>query len=132
MFVSFNFRRTLQFAFAGFFAASIMSMTNAVGPIKSNLLIEPGQQFVLGGDQPGAFFVSGVNSGPVAVRVVERFASGDTLGRGVLAPGAKAGLKFEKGSAALIINKNSVKATLNLKITGDTNLGMTYEGAGQK
>ncbi len=105
----------------------------AVGPIHSNLFIEPGKQFVLGGGQRGAFRVKGINSGAVAVRVVERFVTGDTLGRGTLVPGQRADLPFRAGSAALIVNLSQQKsANLDLKVTGagtSQNLGMTYEAA---
>ena len=105
----------------------------ASGPIKSGLIIEPGQQFVLGGGQRGAFRVKGTNSGLVTVRVVERFAAGDTLGRGVLRPGAKADLPFKDGSAALLVNLSTTqKARLDLRISGASELGMSYEVAPAK
>ncbi len=128
MSASFNFRRSLASSFCLLLALPMLAFT--FGPITSHLLIEPGKQFVLGGGQRGAFRVKGTNSGSVTVRVVERFAAGDTLGRGVLPPGAKADLTFTTGSAALIVNLSATRqAELDLRITGATGaLGMTYEG----
>lgn len=74
---------------------------------------------MLGGGQQGAFQVKGKNTGPVPVRVIERFASGDTLGRGMAVPGAKAVLKFQRGSAAVLVNASNVSAHLDLVISGD-------------
>ncbi len=125
MSVSFNFRRFVS-TFSLMLALPMLAL--AFGPIHSNLLIDAGKQFILGGEQRGAFTVKGKNTGKVAVRVVERFASGDTLGRGVAAPGARVALSFQKGSAAVIINNGKVQANLDLRITGDTGLGMRYEG----
>lgn len=115
---------------AGAVLALTLPLLAATGPINSHLLIEAGKQFVLGGGQRGTFRVKGTNSGPVAVRVVERFAAGDTLSRGILRPGAKADLAFTTGSAALIVNtSNTQQAELDLRVSGDTRaLGMTYEG----
>ncbi len=115
---------------AGAVLALALPLLAATGPINSHLLIEAGKQFVLGGGQRGAFRVKGTNSGPVAVRVVERFAAGDTLSRGVLPPGGKADLTFTTGSAALIVNLSATRqAELDLRVTGATQaLGMTYEG----
>jgi hypothetical protein len=128
MFASSPFRRLLSFTLAAFLTLPMLAF--AFGPIHSTLLIEPQQQFVLGGEQRGAFTVSGKNIGSVTVWVVERFASGDTLTRGIARPGAKVSLAFEKGSAAVIVNANPVKAQLKLVITGATTaLGMRYEGA---
>ena len=45
----------------------------------------------------------------------------------MLAPGQKAVLKFAAGSTAVLLNPSRQKANLDLTITGDTKLGMTYE-----
>ena len=36
-------------------------------------------------------------------------------------------LKFAAGSTAVLLNPSASKANLDLTITGDTKLGMTYE-----
>ncbi len=102
------------------------------GPIHSDLFIEPGKQFILGGSQRGAFKVVAKNVGPVPVEIRERPRGGGIFGKATLAPGQKAVLDFAAGSTAVLLNPSSVKANLDLTITGDTKLGMTYEPVGQK
>lgn len=97
------------------------------GTIHSNLLIEPGKQFILGGDQPGAFRVSAKNVGSVPVEIRERPKGGGTFGKVTLEPGQSGTLKFAAGSTAVLLNPSATKANLKLTITGDTNLNMTYE-----
>lgn len=104
----------------------------ALSRFHSDLRIDAGQQFVLGGGQQGAFQVKGKNVGRVAVRVVERLVVGDTIGRGIILPGARVNVDFRPGSAALLCNASTHRARLSLDISGDLALGMTYEGVGKK
>lgn len=97
------------------------------GSVTSHLLIEPGQQFVLGGQQRGAFRVRVVNSGRVPVGVAERRPDGTVQERGRLEPGRRADLAFAAGAAALVCNLGAGRAVLDAKITGDASVGMTYE-----
>jgi hypothetical protein len=99
------------------------------GGIHSHLLIEPGKQFVLGGDQPGSFRVRGRNAGPVPVEVRERLRTGQLLSRAVLAPGARTSLAFAPGSTALVHNASRQQAVLDLYISGSHPGRMTYEPA---
>jgi hypothetical protein len=100
--------------------------------ISSHLLIEPGKQFVLGGGQPGAFKVEARNVGKVPVEIRERPRGGGSFGKVTLAPGARGTLRFLAGSTAVLLNPAAEQAVLDLKITGDTNLSMTYEPSGQR
>ena len=95
--------------------------------IYSDLFIEPGKQFVLGGGQPGAFKVVAHNVGKVPVEFKERPRGGGIFGRATLQPGQSATLRFMAGSSALLLNPSEQKANLNLHITGDTRLSMGYE-----
>ena len=97
------------------------------GTIHSNLFIEPGKQFILGGDQHGAFKVAAKNVGSVPVEIRERPLGGGTFGKATLAPGQSGVLKFAAGSTAVLLNPSGTKANLDLIITGDTKLVMTYE-----
>ena len=98
-----------------------------VGNIHSATLIPSGQQFVLGGGQPGAFRVSAQNTGPVPVEIRERPQGGGIFGKAVLAPGQQETLRFLAGSTAVLLNPSRRQARLKLIIGGDTNLRMTYE-----
>ena len=105
----------------------LLPLLALAGTIHSNLFIEPGKQFILGGDQRGAFKVAGKNIGTVPVEIRERPKGGGTFGKVTLAPGQSGVLKFAAGSTAVLLNPSAVQANLDLTITGDTKLGMTYE-----
>ncbi len=98
------------------------------GEITSGLQIEPGQTFELGGGQPGAFEVTGRNSGKVAVVVLGKLPGAQPVERGTVAPGGLVEARFAPGEQALLRNtSNRVTARMKLKITGETAaLGMTY------
>ena len=99
------------------------------GVIDSNLQIEAGQTFELGGGQEGGFTVTGRNTGPVAVEVLGK-AEGANAGvsRGTVAPGGDVKASFGPGEMALLRNTSGREtARLKLKISGDTSaLGMSY------
>ena len=105
----------------------LLPLLTIAGTIHSNLFIEPGKQFILGGDQRGAFKVAAKNVGSVPVEIRERPKGGGIFGKVTLAPGQSGVLKFAAGSTAVLLNPSVTKANLVLTITGDTKLGMTYE-----
>lgn len=110
-------------------AAAIGLAAAANAAITSNLQIEAGETFVLGGGQKGSFTVAGRNTGSVPVEVLGK-AEGAAVGvrRGIAAPGAMLDATFATGEAALLRNTSDSKsARLKLTITGDTaSLGMGY------
>jgi hypothetical protein len=97
------------------------------GPIHSDLFIEPGKQFVLGGGQLGAFKVAAKNKGKVPVEIKERPAGGGIFGKATLAPGQQGVIRFAAGSTAVLLNPSTSTANLDLKISGDTDLRMASE-----
>ena len=105
----------------------LLPLLTIAGTIHSNLFIEPGKQFILGGDQRGAFKVAAKNVGSVPIEIRERPLGGVTFGKATLAPGHSGVFKFAAGSTAVLLNPSGTKANLGLTITGDTKLGMTYE-----
>ena len=105
----------------------LLPLLTIAGTIHSNLFIEPDKQFILGGDQRGAFKVAAKNVGAVPVEIRERPLGGGTFGKATLAPGQSGVLKFAAGSTAVLLNPSGTKANLDLIITGDTKLVMTYE-----
>lgn len=99
------------------------------GEITSNLQIEAGQTFELGGGQQGGFTVTGRNTGPVAVEVLGKAEGAEAgISQGTVAPGGDVKADFGPGEMALLRNTSgSQTARLKLKITGDTSsLGMSY------
>jgi hypothetical protein len=115
--------------FATSLSLAALAIPAQAGTINSDLQIEPGQTFELGGGQKGSFAVTGRNTGPVAV-VVYSYKDGDPsqVERGTVAPGGSVNAQFGPGQQALLRNTSSMEmARLKLKVTGDTSsLGMTY------
>ena len=108
-------------------AMLLLPLLALVGTIHSNLVTEPGKQFILGGDQLGAFKVAAKNVGSVPVEIRERPKGCGTFGKVILQPSQSGVLKFTAGSTAALLNPSATKANLDLNITGDTKLGMNYE-----
>ncbi len=110
-------------------ALATLAVGAEAGEINSDLQIEAGQTFELGGGQEGSFTVTGRNSGPVAVLVFAR-AEGNAppVAKGRVEPGAAVDTRFESGEMALLRNTSATQtARMKLKISGDTSsLGMGY------
>lgn len=100
------------------FAPLLLSAACLPSAIHSHLLIQPNQQFILGGDQPGAFRVAAHNTGPVPVEIRERLRSGQLRVITEFRPRQRARLSFGAGSTALLRNKSRQEAVLELDITG--------------
>ncbi|MFM7379368.1 MAG: hypothetical protein ACKO1O_14775 [Erythrobacter sp.] len=109
----------LALAFAG-------TAVNA-GQLNSDLRIEAGMTFELGGGQRGGFTVTGRNTGPVAVVVLAK-GEGAAVVKGRIEPGASVDAAFGAGEQALLRNtSDSRMARMKLVVRGDTSsLGMTY------
>ena len=107
---------------------AVLGAAVKAGTINSNLQIEPGQTFELGGGQEGGFVVTGTNTGSVAVVVLSKADGAAAVERGTVAPGGAVDAQIAPGEMALLRNTSSQKtARLKLKVTGDTSsLGMSY------
>ena len=112
------FHRIRIFLVLSFFLA-------ACSVLKSDLTVQPGKQFELGGNQNGAFTVQVENKGKVPVTITELKAGGEKISLGVFAPGAQQTIKFSSGSAALVDNASDKPARLTLVVSGDKSLSMT-------
>ena len=110
--------------------AALALVLSACGTIRSTIGVAPGEQFVLGGEQDGAFTASLANVGAVAVDVAERTAEGETRVIATLPPGETTEARFAPGSAALLINRTEREARVRGTIRGDTDLGMRYTPVG--
>lgn len=108
-------------------AAALLAGPSAFAAINSNLTIDPGKTFVLGGGQSGAFTVSGENTGNVAVIVLARDDEGDTE-LATIAPGESFKQPFARSEGALLRNTSAnTRARVKLRVTGDTgDLAMRY------
>ena len=107
---------------------AVLGAAVKAGTINSNLQIEPGQTFELGGGQEGGFVVTGTNTGSVAVVVLSKADGAAAVERGTVAPGGAVDARIAPGEMELLRNTSSQKtARLKLKVTGDTSsLGMSY------
>ena len=96
-----------------------------MGSINSNLTVQPGETFLLGGNQPAGFTVAGTNSGPVAVDILLRGQGGDTP-VATVAPGGDFQGDFGAGETAVVRNTSTdTAAQVRLTVTGYTeDLGM--------
>lgn len=125
-----NVRRIGLMLIALMSALGLIAVTPASGgTINSNLQIEAGETFELGGGQKGGFTVSGRNTGPVAVEVLgKREGASAPVARGIVAPGGEVKADFAPGEMALLRNTSGTRgAQLKLRISGDTSaLGMGY------
>lgn len=111
-------------------ATAFATACGSLGYLTSQTVIEPQKAFLLGGGQPGAFTVTGKNSGPVPVSIfVERGGTRDSIT--TLLPGAPVEATFPAGAMAVIRNASSSRtAVVDLKVRGDVSqLGMRYESA---
>ena len=123
----FKIVRPASFLAAALTLAALGAAVQA-GTINSNLQIDPGQTFELGGGQEGGFVVTGTNTGPVAVVVLSKVDGAAAVERATVAPGGAVDAQIAPGEMALLRNTSSQKtARLKLKVTGDTSsLGMSY------
>ena len=117
--------RTLIFALL--FITALLAAYAATNNIHSHLLVDVGKQFVLGGEQVGAFRVSARNSGPVPVLLLERSGESVIVTRGRLEPGQSARLTFAAGAAVLVRNLGLQRAEIDLDIKGPSKSKMVYE-----
>ncbi len=109
-------------------AVAALAVGSRAGTINSNLMIEPGKTFELGGGQEGGFVVTGSNVGRVAVVVSGKAPDGTVVPRGTVAAGGAVEARFAPGEMALLRNTSGTQtARLTLRVTGDTAaLGMSY------
>ena len=117
--------RTLIFALL--FITALLAAYAATNNIHSHLLVDVGKQFVLGGEQVGAFRVSARNSGPVPVLLLERSGKSVIVTRGRLEPSQSARLTFAAGAAVLVRNLGLQRAEIDLDIKGPSKSKMGYE-----
>ncbi|WP_373513498.1 hypothetical protein [Persicitalea sp.] len=101
-----------------------LTLLSACSTLKSDLTVQPGKQFRLGGNQNGAFTVQLKNTGQVPVTVSEQPATGQSVVLGTFRPGEGKTVRFAAGSAALVDNATDKSARLYLVVTGDKNLSM--------
>ncbi|MDQ2795135.1 MAG: hypothetical protein M3Y12_14180 [Bacteroidota bacterium] len=111
------------------FITALLAAHAATNGIHSHLLIEAGNQFVLGGDQVGPFRVSARNPGRVPVLFLERSQQGAVVQRGRLGPGQSVQFRLAAGAELLVRNLGRARAELDLDLKGANGSKMVYEPA---
>lgn len=106
------------------FLITLLAFCISCSTLKSDLTVQPGTQFELGGNRNGSFTVQLKNTGDVPVTITERKANGQPVTLGVFYPGARQTVPFSSGSTALIANSTTKPARLFLVVSGDTDLSM--------
>ena len=111
--------------------ALLAGCNTSLSSLHSDLTVQPGKQFVLGGNQKGAFTVQASNKGQVPVTLSERRADGQTVALGTFNPGGRQTIRFAAGSAVLVNNQSAQPARLDLTVTGDKDNMIMNEVPGQ-
>ena len=111
-------------------AAPLLACSPAgINSLHSQVGIEVGKQFELGGRQLLGFRVAAHNVGPVAIEIKERTSNGRVMSVGVLQPGQQTKAVFGMGSQAILVNLGPREAKIDVDITNGSGLGMGYAPA---
>ncbi len=97
--------------------------------LRSQVRIEVGKQFELGGTQLLGFRVEAHNVGPVAVEIKERTTNGRVMSLGVLQSGQQTKAAFGMGSKAIVVNLGQREAKVDVNISNGAGLSMGYAAA---
>ena len=111
-------------------AAPLLACSSAgLNGLRSQVKIEVGKQFELGGTQLLGFRVAAHNVGPVAVEIKERTPNGRVISVGLLQPGQQTKAVFGMGSQAILVNMGQREAKVDVDISNGSGLSMGYAAA---
>ena len=111
-------------------AAPLLACSPAgINGLRSQVRIDVGKQFELGGGQLLGFRVEADNAGPVAVEIKKKTSDGRIRIKGTLQPGQKTTASFGFGSKAVLVNLGQREAKIDVNISGGAGLGMGYAPA---
>lgn len=102
---------------------------SGINGLRSQVKIEVGKQFELGGRQLLGFRVAAHNVGPSAVEIKERTSNGRVMSVGLLQPGQETKAVFAMGSQAILVNLGQREAKIDVDISSGSGLSMGYAGA---
>ena len=103
-----------------------LSSCGVFNSLTSNTSIKPNESFFLGKNHHGSFKVKLKNVSNHDIEVYFAPSEGGTHSRQVVKVNQEIRLKVDRNTAVVIENKNKDYASVDLKVTGDLNLGMTY------
>ena len=110
----------LGIAIISFTSCSVFSSLN------SNTSIKPKERFVLGNNKHGSFKTHLKNEGVTVLKIYQAPIDGGSYSSLLINPQESTTVKTQKNTALVIENTGDVYASVTLKVTGDLNLGMTY------
>jgi len=111
-------------------AAPLLACSSSgINGLRSQVKIEVGKQFELGGKQLLGFRVEAHNVGPVAVEIKEITQAGRVTSFGLLQPGQQTKAAFSMGSKAILVNLGPREAKIDVNISNGAGLGMSYAAA---
>ena len=111
-------------------AAPLLACSSlGINGLRSQVKIEVGKQFELGGTQLLGFRVEAHNVGPVAVEIKEVTQTGCVTSFGLLQPGQQTKAAFGMGSKAILVNLGPREAKIDVNISNGAGLGMGYAAA---
>ena len=97
------------------------------GSLTSNTRIKPNDSFLLGNNEHGNFKVQLKNVSNHDIEIYFAPIAGGTHSRQIVKMNQKISTKVNKNTAIVIENKSSETASVDLVVTGDLGLAMTYK-----
>lgn len=108
------------------FTVVLFISCGAFSSLNSNTSIKPNENFLLGNNEHGKFKVTLKNVSNHAIAIYFAPIEGGTYSRQTIEINQVVSTKVASNTAVVIENKSSEYASVDLKVTGDLNLGMTY------
>ncbi len=99
----------------------------AFGSLTSNTIIKPNESFVLGNNEHGTFRVKLKNVSNHELKIYFAPILGGTHSPVMVSPDETITVKTEKDTALIIQNNSTEVASVDLYVTGDTGLSMSYK-----
>lgn len=118
------FRKISTLAIIISLAVSSCSLFNS---LTSNTTITPQNSFVLGDNQHGKFSAKITNVSKQLLQILLKPVGGETTLLKTLQPNETTSAKVPANTAVIIQNSSNDTVSVDLKITGDTGLSMTYK-----
>ena len=105
----------------------LLTSCSVFSSLNSNTSIKPNESFYLGNNPHGKFKVTLKNVSNHPIDIYFAPIDGGTYSRQTLQINDEIHTKVQKNTAIVIENKSDQYASVNIKATGDLNLGMNYK-----
>ena len=112
--------------FASIIASVLFTSCGIFSSLNSNTSIKPNQSFLLGANKHGSFTITLKNVSNHPIEIYFAPIDGGTYSRQTIEINQVITTEVAKNTAIVIENKSSDYASVDIKATGDLNLGMTY------